>query len=168
MPWQVKNETEQMFIELQRSLDGVNFYQIDVKPTAEPSKEEKNYNFTDKNALFLNTPKVHYRVKYGSNNTPSNFSAVRSVQMTPWSDYHELQLNPESNLLRIHYALQENGSVSLYIYNAQGKAEIEQNFNDQKPGDYSRLVDLRGLASGTYLLQLSSGEERVIRRVVIP
>ncbi len=165
---QVKNETEQMFIELQRSLDGVNFYQLEVKPTAEPSAEEKNYNFTDKNALFLNTAKVYYRVKYGSNNTTSDFSAVRSVQMTPWSDYYELQLNPESNLLRIHYALQEKGSVSLYIYNSLGKAEIEQNFKDQQPGDYSRLVDLRGLTSGTYLLQLSSGDERVIRRIVIP
>jgi len=164
---QVKNETEQMFIELQRSLDGVNFYQIDVRPTAEPSKDEKNYNFSDKGALFLNSPKVYYRVKYGSNNTSSGFSPVRSVQMTPWLDYHELQLNPESNLLRIHYALQEKGSVSLYIYNSLGNAEIEQSFDDQKPGDYSRLVDLRGLNSGTYLLQLSSGDERVIRRVVI-
>ncbi len=164
---QAKNETEVMFIELQRSLDGENFYQIDVRPSADPSKEEKKYTFTDKGALFLNSPKVFYRVKYGSNNTTSRFSATRSVQMTPWSDYYELELNPESNLLRIHYALQETGNVSLYIYNSIGKAEIEQNFNDQKPGDYSRLVDLRGLASGTYLLQLSSGDEKVIRRIVI-
>ena len=165
---QVKNESEQMFIELQRSLDGENFYQIAVKPSAEPSTEEKNYTFKDPKALFINSPKVYYRIKYGSNNTESKYSAVRSVQMTPWSDFYELELNPESNLLRIHYALQEIGNVSLYIYNSQGKSEIEQNFNDQKPGDYSRLVDLRGLPSGAYLLQLSSGEERVIRRIMIP
>jgi len=164
----IKNESQQMFIELQRSTDGQYFSQIAVKPSAAPSKEGKDYKFMDAGALFLNSPKVYYRIKYGSNDSESRYSAVRSVQLTPWADYYELQLDPESNLLRIHYSLQEKSDVSLYIFNARGEGEIEQNFDGQQPGDYNRLVDLRGLTSGTYLLQLSSGDERVIRRIVIP
>ena len=163
-----KNETDPMFFGLERSTNNIYFKEIDMKTSADPSKEEKNYTFIDENALFLNSTKVYYRIKYGSNNTETRYSAVRAVQLTPWSDYYELELNPESNLLRIHYNLQDIGNVDLHIYNSRGKEEIEQNFVKQKPGDYTRLVDLRGLASGTYLLQLRSGPESVIRRIVIP
>ncbi len=163
-----KNETEQMFFELQRSTNNIYFKEIDIRTSAEPSKEPKSYSFVDDGALFLNSPKVYYRIKYGSTNTETRYSMVRAVQLTPWEDYYELELNPESNLLRIHYALEEVGDVNLNIYNSQGKEEIEQSFEQQKAGDYTRLVDLRGLASGTYLLQLRSGTESVIRRIVIP
>jgi len=162
------NKTESMFFELQRSTNNVYFKKVNVQTSADPSKDEQKYTFTDKNALFLNSQKVYYRIKYGTNNTEPRYSSVRAVQLTPWSDYYELEIDPASNLLRIHYSLQEVGNVSLNIYNSQGKEEIEQKFDKQKPGDYTRLVDLRGLASGTYLLQLRSGDESVIRRIVIP
>ncbi len=163
-----KNESQNLLFELQRSTNGTFFKTIKTRESAAPSGETQNYSFKDKTAMFIDAPKVYYRMKYGTSSSSTQYSAVRSVSLTPWKDYYELELNTEANLLRIHYALQSKGNVELFIYNKRGQEEIRQKFLDQKPGDYTRLVDLRGLASDTYLLHLRSGSEAIVRRVVIP
>lgn len=163
-----KNESKNLLFELQRSTNGTFFKTINTRESAPSSRTEQTYSLKDKTALFINEPKVYYRVKYGTSKNATSYSAVRSVSLTPWKDYYELELNPESNLLRIHYSLQSKGNVELFIYNGRGQEEIRQKFADQKPGDYTRLIDLRGLAGDTYLLYLRSGTEAIIRRVIIP
>jgi len=163
-----KNESQNLLFELQRSTNGTFFKTIKTRESAPSSKTVQTYSFKDKTALFINEPKVYYRVKYGTSKNTMRYSAVRSVSLTSWKDYYELELNPESNLLRIHYSLQSKGNVELFIYNGRGQEEIRQKFVDQKPGDYTRLIDLRGLAGDTYLLHLRSGTEAIIRRVIIP
>lgn len=75
----------------------------------------------------------------------------------------ELFPNPASHKLRISITGDfQNQPITLSVFNILGERLFEQRGFD--PG---KAVDVSGLASGTYILQLQSGEEALARKFVV-
>lgn len=88
-------------------------------------------------------------------------------------EIHQLELavpvpNPSRSAVRINYALGEATLVTLEVFNSLGQRVAVLVDGPQVPGPYSVGFDSAKLASGAYLIRLSTPEASVTRAMVRP
>ncbi len=75
--------------------------------------------------------------------------------------------NPASSVLKIAYALNENHTVTLVLYDLMGR-EVKQIFEQkQNAGLHTVDVDVKNVAAGFYLIKLSADGSSAIKRIVV-
>lgn len=75
--------------------------------------------------------------------------------------------NPvEANTLHLTYITELPGTVQLLILDLSGRVLLQQS-EPVTPGEQVFSVNISSLAQGSYLLQLSDGERRGVRKVVV-
>lgn len=75
--------------------------------------------------------------------------------------------NPAQREFIARYSLQSAGNVSLSLHNLEGKRVRNYGPHRQEAGAHSQTIDLKGLAAGAYLLELSHGTVRETLKVVV-
>ncbi len=91
----------------------------------------------------------------GSISTGITSSALRGMQVAP---------NPFSSALSISVPTGTTGAVSCRVLSLQGQAVITRTAAATS-GPSSITLDLASLAPGTYLLEMQTGGERIVRKV---
>ncbi len=86
-------------------------------------------------------------------NEPPSWAA--SVQVTP---------NPSSGLVQVFALFDQNRKGSVQVLNVLGQVVLNKNFQS---AFLNESVDLRGNAPGVYFVRVSSGEELVVKKVVL-
>lgn len=74
--------------------------------------------------------------------------------------------NPNDGRFRLRFRLEEEGPLSINVYDMEGKDIYKRNFS-RFGGIYSETIDLRGNEEGLYLLEIASGKNRLTRKIVI-
>jgi N-acetylneuraminic acid mutarotase len=74
--------------------------------------------------------------------------------------------NPQS-ALRISYTLPRAGAFSLKLYDITGRVVNTLATGRQNAGDYSLVLNSRQLASGLYVLKLSTGNATLTRKLIV-
>ncbi len=75
--------------------------------------------------------------------------------------------NPATHVINLSYRLKEKaGLVYLSLFDAQGKVVHQQNGLDTSTGEYTRKVDVRHLASGSYTAVLQVDGQQVTKPFV--
>ncbi len=75
--------------------------------------------------------------------------------------------NPFNPGTSVNYRIAESGSVTLKIYNILGQEVVTLVDGFASPGYYSTHLDANHLAAGTYFYALTSGNQRIVKKMVL-
>ncbi|MEQ6169086.1 MULTISPECIES: T9SS type A sorting domain-containing protein [unclassified Ekhidna] len=167
LSWATATEINNDYFSIERSEDGVNFYEIGKVNGNGDSNKEITYEFTDK---FVLAPVEYYRLKQVDFDGQFEYFQVKRV---------ETNLIKEQVQILAYPTLVQNGKVNLSstqsfqvqeisIYNLAGgeSQNLKQHTIQENPLSY--LVDLSNLTKGFYLLRVttSDGNEFSTRLIV--
>lgn len=89
-----------------------------------------------------------------------------AVQNVAFSDNINLMPNPTTGHVHINITgVQDN--VSIKVYNILGAELVSYQADELNSGIYSKDFDLSVMPSGTYLVQISSGDQTAVKKLVI-
>jgi hypothetical protein len=86
-----------------------------------------------------------------------NLTNALQVQIMP---------NPFDAILTAQYELQNQGKVSIRLYNALGQVALESNIGTQTAGQHNISLSTAQLSSGIYWLQIESNEGKYTQKVI--
>ncbi|MFY8090914.1 MAG: beta strand repeat-containing protein, partial [Chitinophagaceae bacterium] len=156
--WIVTNEFNSKGYQLERSIDGVNFAEINYVSSknvlSTPSNTE--YSFTDFAPFKGNT---YYRLKQLDNDgkfSYSNIVLMRGLKTTTLS-INGVYPNPTSNVLNLVIASPSDKLLSIRVMDINGKVVV-QNSRNVVSGDNVLQLNIKALAKGTYSIQAICNE----------
>lgn len=75
--------------------------------------------------------------------------------------------NPFNGFVQIAFILKERGETDITVYNSAGCETGKVDLGILEAGNHSCNIDMRGIASGVYLIKMRSGESENVRKVVL-
>jgi len=82
------------------------------------------------------------------------------------SQIMDLYPNPTSDLINIEFQLNNSETVSLTIYDLQGKTIATPTIGDKDQGKQKVTISTAHLPKGIYLVQMNVGKEIITRKIV--
>jgi alpha-amylase len=132
----------------------------------------KNTNST--NPSQTATVKVTYTAPKVANTSTYPASAFRGtssiLQITPEEEKAFTISNypdPFPSFTNINYSLPTSGLTNLSLYNSNGQLIRTLVNGERAAGNYEMMLDAKALASGIYILKLSSGNQTRLRKVIL-
>ncbi len=147
LEWKTWSEKNNRGFAVERLRHNGPWMEIGFVPGQGDAYNPQNYRFTDKE---LSTPGLyHYRLRQMDFDGAETWSGIRSIHVAPATPKPEIYPNPARETLFFSFPL--NGPYR--VVGPTGKTCLQGIFRD------SENLDLTGLASGVYALQLETGAE---------
>ena len=152
--WQVSEEKDMKGYVVEKSINR-SFDSIAFTPALNSSKA--SYSVTDKNA-FANVSNVEYRLKQIDNDGIIKYSSVIALKNTSLTNV--AFANPFIGLLKLHINLATSQTVSVRMYDVQGKL-VDEVMNVKYSASNSDIIlkNSASLPSGNYFIQLMINDE---------
>lgn len=151
LSWTTASEINNAFFEIQHSTNSSNWRTLGKVNGAGNSFEQQNYQFTN------NAPvrgRNYYRLKQVDFDGQFEFSEVIALEFSKESLW-EIYPNPVAEELSIRFDNEENASVFVHIFNANGQL-IQTKTMD---GNAENLqINVEELKAGLYFLQVLNGD----------
>jgi hypothetical protein len=139
------------YYEVQRSIDGKNFYTIDRVENSNPDGGIVSYSFVDNGAG--ENAKLYYRIKIIG--TTTVYSKINSLELNKKNNF-SLSPNPAINLVQISLQSDKKEQIKLAIYNVAGELVLLRNY-DVLPGVNTIKIDnINQWNSGIYMVRINS------------
>lgn len=160
LSWTVENQTaDNSHFEIERSLNGVAFSKVGQVSVTNNGSSTNIYSFTDLNITSLQHKGIlYYRLKQIDRDGQFVYSQVRSIRLDKGKVSLGLFPNPAKSKSLLTFDLPEASRVSVTISDAAGKIVNKVDLNGNK-GVNQYNVDVTKLASGTYLMRVSAGDD---------
>ncbi|MDX2303561.1 MAG: T9SS type A sorting domain-containing protein [Microscillaceae bacterium] len=172
LDWLVLSEANVKSYEVQRSLNGTDFFAIGTVDAKGNASTLTQYEFTDRN-LPENQNYLYYRLKMQSNDGVGQLGPV--VRIPIMADNEEdMQLIPNPTLSGDEVEVRFNvpaGQVMIDVTSLMGVRLLNQGFTAQN-GENSVMIDTKGFPNGIYIARLTyqdaSGKiKRIAKRFVV-
>ena len=75
--------------------------------------------------------------------------------------------NPALDHAEIYYSLKNKSIVEIQVYNALGEKVKFLSNNYKTAGNYSQIIDLKGMTPGLYFIKLKAGKEVIVKKLII-
>lgn len=164
--WQTAYEQNSSHYSIQRSVDGVNFTEVDRVAANRTSNIPLHYSYIDVLPASVKMHKtVFYRLK--SVDTDGNFgnSDILAIQL----DKTDIQLlvspNPTKDILQVQTASNQVGNGVLTITDMMGRQMYRKDFMLQ-PGSNTMPVNVSLFGPGVYTVRLINGSESHVKQFV--
>ena len=162
--WTTAGEVEPLLFDIEKSIDGTNFYLIGTVNSYNDYASEQNiYFFTDPLPL---TGKTYYRIRIKNGTGQSAYS--RTIQL---SDKPEVLsfvsvINPFGNRLVFEIAASQNGKANAEMIDPSGK--IVRKISFEAATGVNRLVidNTKLLPAGIYFLRVSFAGVTIQKRIL--
>jgi hypothetical protein len=166
--WQTASETNNFAFELQKSLDGKNYFNLTTIPGSGTTTELHEYSYFDR-ITERTYQKIYYRLRQidldGTFYTSNSICVL--FDLPSQFDLFQNSPNPFNPTTSIRYAVSNKIFVSLKVYDVLGK-EIKTLVSEDKfPGTYEVSFDGQTLASGIYICTLTAGEFSASKKLVL-
>lgn len=148
--WNVTGQTSPASYSIERSLDGVQYKQIGT--VSAQTNSNTALTFIDKTLLQSNTG--YYRIKACEATGQCLYSEVKIAKMNGASGWIKLYPTPVKDNLQVALNQSISGTVSIKIFNAEGKQVYQLNKKNVVAGDRFS-IPVSGLSSGSYVLQIN-------------
>jgi fibronectin-binding autotransporter adhesin len=166
--WKTAQEFNSDHFEVERSTNGIDFYQIGSLPGGGTRSTPKEYSFVDAEASTYH--KYYYRIRQvdmDSHASYSNVIALQAIgeQTQRWTAYP----NPVEG--SDHFMLEEtdpviaSDNVSVTLVSGNGIVLLQATGSVEKINERLKLL-IPGIASGIYILQVSDGSDNESFRIV--
>lgn len=145
--WEISAEFSYDYFEIQKSLDGVNFYKIGSTENSNYSPTKENYMFLDNDPLPDNN---YYRLRIVDFHGQFRYSNLIDVVVSEnIADNLSLYPNPTNNIITIE--AYHDGIKTFYLANALG--ETLQTIRTEKN---SISINLNTISSGVYFIKMEN------------
>ncbi len=168
LEWTTASELNNRGFEIEKSTDGVSFFNIGFRQGAGTTTETNQYFFDDKVSLNKKT-NLYYRLKQFDYDGSYEYSNVLEVTFDMPLEFalEQNYPNPFNPSTTISYSVQKESQVSLKIYDLMG-AEVAELVNEKQPeGFYEIQFDASNLSSGMYFYKLSAGNFTSIKKMTL-
>jgi hypothetical protein len=162
LTWQTSEEINVDHYSVEHSLTGGSYVAVGAR-TANNSTGINTYSFTHGP---LSTGVHYYRIRRVDKDGVSEFSVVKTVNITSTGANMEVRPNPVvgSNLL-LAISTQQNAKADIHIMSVDGKTILQQSTNLQQ-GMNTINMNVANVPSGIYLVQLVLNGELVTKKFI--
>ena len=168
--WSTASEKDNDFFTIERSVDGKTFDEIERVKGAGTCYITKNYNSTDANPAI---GKSYYRLKQTDYNGHFSYSPIRIVsnEINARATSSSLEVlsigpNPFKNQFTLNYRKSEAGESRITIMNMGGQIVFDETRIDDAGTNSFDYTDDKNLASGNYILNVISGNEKITKKLI--
>jgi hypothetical protein len=161
LDWVTSEEFNNAYFEVQRSNDkGKTFFTIGRVDAKEKPTSVNPYQFFDYDAR----PGVNfYRLRQFDRDGRSQYSPVRTVTFSASKFSMKAFPNPTNDILSVYVSHADLGG-KIELVDIAGRLVRTVNFID---GDSSHDLDVNGLTPGVYTLIVTSGQDRLLDKIVV-
>ncbi|MCP4440099.1 MAG: T9SS type A sorting domain-containing protein [Aureispira sp.] len=162
--WTTETETNNNYFIVERSVDGIEFSEIDRVDGAGTSSSANTYAVLDENPMATYN---YYRIQAIDFDGSVKQSKVVAVDMgDPSSIAVELSPNPVNKDLNVRVNTDLGGTIRLEVYDVIGQqVTYIENLNVLE-GENQVALDVSDWAEGIYLLRISQGAKNYNRRFI--
>jgi hypothetical protein len=149
--WKTASELNNNFFTIEKSIDGINWTEVNIVASMGNTESVQSYQSTDINPI---AGLQFYRLKQTDINGEFTYSAVKSVVFgKTLSNEVKFYPNPTNSILNVHIENEEQVDVELFIYNAFGQEVVHMNgteidfhvnMSDYDNGMYSVVINKNG------------------------
>lgn len=168
LKWTTASELNNHGFEIERSLNGTEFYTIAFVQGAGTTTEGREYSFTD-NIEYKGGEIFYYRLKQVDLDGRIEYSDVVEVEFDVPRDFvlHQNYPNPFNPSTTIKYAVPKTSLVSIKVYDLTGQ-EVATLVNEMKEtGTYEIKFDAKNLASGVYIYKMVTSDFTSVKKMNI-
>lgn len=168
--WSTAMEQNSKYFEIERSLNGEEFEslgKIDARGQG-VHNSRSDYSFEDKSLGMTQMPRVYYRIKQIGLDGKSAATDMVEYDLNLDLGLYAAILKPETDgkKIRIRYAGDQEGEMTLRIFKPSGEVLIEQKLqSDFTPQMVS--VETAGWDTGAYFLQLANDKTSVMEQFTL-
>jgi len=155
LKWITASELNNHGFEVERSLNGTEFFTVAFIQGSGTTTETKTYSYTD-DVDYKGGEIFFYRLKQVDLDGRVNYSSIVEVEFDIPKDFvlHQNYPNPFNPSTTIKYAVPKTSLVNIKVYDLTGQ-EVASLVNEVKEvGTYEIKFDARNLASGVYLYRM--------------
>lgn len=162
LEWSTASEINSDYFGVERSVDGINWENIDQVRAEGYSFAELSYTYVDSGlALGSRANEVfYYRLKLTDLDGSYEYSKIRSIEFT--NNDKKIAIYPNPTLKYINVDLKDldrrgEGLVQLALYDDSGREVMIKEVNDSQ----TELIDMTNLPAATYYFIIKQGIETI-------
>ena len=153
--WTTATEINNDFFTIERTLDGIEFEEIEEIPGAGNSFDPITYVTYDNNPL----PGIsYYRLKQTDYDGSFEYSNIVELQNDYISNVNQYNVTKVGDNIHIQYNLTSIGEYNIFIYDMMGKILKEISPSNVK-GKNEQVVNISNLSAGSYFVTLNNRYE---------
>lgn len=158
--WSTENEPAGIAFQIQRSYDGKHYEVIEHLAGLAPNKGT-TYLITDKSSFSYLENGVSYRLKRILSNGKEKIYAPCMVgaDLNNWQYYPEINVDYTSGRLSVPYMIPQTSNVSVRLLTTELREINNSITKNQKAGQHSKMIDMKKMRSGNYLVIVKAGNK---------
>jgi hypothetical protein len=162
--WTTASEINNEYFDIQRSIDGVNFENIQRVNGAGNSNNTKSYNYDD---MGLKPAIYYYRIKQVDYDGMFAYSQIRTVNLTEENilNVNQIYPNPFGAELNITINTTKSGTVTVTLFDINGR-EVSTTAYGAIEGIQTLNLNTNQLENGLYIVEISTMGEKHIQKLV--
>lgn len=163
--WKTASEQNNSGFEIQKSVDGMDFYRIHFEEGKGNSFQENSYRFIDKSPIKgLN----YYRLKQIDFSGKFEYSEIQSVQLeSSFEEIFTIYPNPSTreNIV-LEFSSKDKSNLSIEIYDTSGKLRFNKNQMIEE-GENIIHLNLGSIGKGYYVVRLRNNKSSYFQKIII-
>ena len=165
LSWATESELNNDYFDVERSDDGIYFNKRGSVKGSGTTANTKYYQFDDN--VNTNSSVVYYRLKIVDFDGKVSFSKIIVLRLKGIAnDQLSVYPNPFVDNLKISLNVPEDANAQYRILSYDGKEMIIRRVFLQKGANIIVAKDLTTLASGNYILEINTGTDRYIKKII--
>jgi len=162
--WNVMNNTQVQYFEIERSEDGINFETIAKLYPTNPTRSSMQYSYNDPNS---ETGRKFYRIREVMSSGVKYYSNVISLNVNSRIAFNvKPKPNPFISNLELDIHLESNSDVLIYLIDQSGRVVKQERFAGNRGDNRIIVSNLSSLAKGIYSIELRV-DGQVIREKLV-
>lgn len=160
LTWQVTQEMNSSYYEVQRSVDGTNFEPVATVTAKKIANGTSVYSATD-DLFFFQQTKAYYRLKMADTDGKSKYSAL--IQVRPNEETKTITVrawpNPFMNQLNTEYYSENSSAVKINFLDINGRTVAATTVQVRKGQNNFAITEVQKLQRGTYIMQFIDNDK---------
>ncbi len=150
------------YYEIQKSLDGKNFYSIQKVENSNPHAEIVSYSFIDREAG--QSKKLYYRIKIFGTSTV--YSRISSLELDKHKNFSILP-NPAISFVKIALQAERKEQIKLAIFSVAYELVLMRNCEVFKGTNTIKVENINQWKPGIYMVQVSSASGSQWQKLIV-
>ena len=156
--WTTASEINNNYFTIDRTIDGINFEQVDMIDGAGNSTTPLDYSTVDKMPI---KGLSYYRLKQTDYSGNQEYSALVSINFEDEFIVENIFPNPVTDQLTIQFNKSEDVQPHISIIDCLGRVVYKYSSSDN-----TVVVDLSGIANGIYFLKINGLETLYQQKII--
>ncbi len=165
LQWTTLNELDNDHYEVERSDNGIQFAYLGTVAGNGSTVVMHNYHYTDD--INSSSQVVYYRLKIVDLSGRNSYSKIVALRLKENKNNHFFVYpNPFEDNLKVSVTVAKDVNALFRIFSFDGKEILNRMILLEKGDNIVVLNDLNGFIAGSYLLEVNTGQEKYVQKIV--